>query len=369
MGEPIRVLQVVTHMNRGGLETMLMNYYRNIDRTKVQFDFLTHRPENEKKDYDDEIRSLGGKIYHMPVLNPFSRNYMKSLDAFFKEHKEYKIVHSHLDCLSAYPLKIAKKNGVPVRIAHSHNTSQEKNLKYLIKDYSKKQIPKYATHLFACGREAGEWMFGNHKFQIMNNAIDAKKFVYNEEVRKQKRQELGLDGKFVVGHVGRFNLQKNHEFLIEIFKELSIKEQDAVLLLVGNGELQDKIKEKVEKMGLEKRVIFYGISERIYEILQVMDSFVFPSLFEGLGIALVEAQAAGIQSFASKDVIPQEAKVTKLCHFISLDKSPKEWSEHILEMKNSKKINTYFDIKKQGYDIEENVRKLEEFYLNEWRKN
>lgn len=226
MGEPIRVLQVVTHMNRGGLETMLMNYYRNIDRSKIQFDFLTHRPENEKKDYDDEIRSLGGKIYHMPMLNPFSPSYMKSLDKFFKEHKEYQIVHSHLDCLSAYPLKAAKKNGVPVRIAHSHNTSQERNLKYLIKDYSKRQIPKYATHLFACGQEAGKWMFGKHKFQIMNNAIDAKKFIYNEEVRMEKRKELGLEGKFVIGHVGRFNLQKNHEFLIHCFEAFAEKNTD-----------------------------------------------------------------------------------------------------------------------------------------------
>ena len=164
MGEPIRVLQVVTHMNRGGLETMLMNYYRNIDRNKVQFDFLTHRPENEKKDYDDEIRGLGGKIYHMPVLNPFSPSYMKSLDRFFKEHKEYKIVHSHLDCLSAYPLKAAKKNGVPVRIAHAHTTLVDTNLKKYIKLFSKKKISKYATNLFACGQRAGKWMFEGQPF-------------------------------------------------------------------------------------------------------------------------------------------------------------------------------------------------------------
>lgn len=369
MGEPIRVLQVVTHMNRGGLETMLMNYYRNIDRSKIQFDFLTHRPENEKKDYDDEIRSLGGRIYHMPVLNPFSPGYMKSLDKFFKEHKEYKIVHSHLDCLSAYPLKAAKKNGVPVRIAHSHNTSQEKNLKYLIKDYAKKQIPKYATHLFACGQEAGKWMFGKHKFQIMNNAIDAKKFIYNEEVRREKRKELDLEGKFVIGHVGRFNVQKNHEFLIDIFYQIQKKESNAVLLLVGNGELEEKIKDKVRRLGLEEKVIFYGISERIYEILQAVDVFVFPSLFEGLGIALVEAQAAGIECFASLGVIPHEAKVTDHCHFVSLDESSEQWAEYILKNKKYKKNNTYVDIKNHGYDIEKNVKKLEEFYINEWERN
>ena len=363
MGEPIRVLQVVTHMNRGGLETMLMNYYRNIDRTKVQFDFLTHRPENEKKDYDDEIRSLGGKIYHMPVLNPFSRTYMKSLDEFFKEHKEYKIVHSHLDCLSAYPLKMAKKNGVPVRIAHSHNTSQEKNLKYLIKDYSKKQIPKYATHLFACGKEAGEWMFGKHKFQIMNNAIDAKKFIYNEEIRKQKRQELGLDGKFVIGHVGRFNLQKNHEFLIEIFKDFAKTNKDAVLILIGNGELQDEIKQQVMEYQMEDQVKFLGLREDIPQLLQAMDLFLFPSLFEGLPVTLVEAQAAGLPCVIA-DTITDEIMITDRISKVSLDSNLEKWNQVILKYKGMKRTNTMPEIVAHGFDIEKNARWLEEFYIN-----
>lgn len=363
MGEPIRVLQVVTHMNRGGLETMLMNYYRNIDRTKVQFDFLTHRPENEKKDYDDEIRSLGGKIYHMPVLNPFSRNYMKCLDEFFKEHKEYKIVHSHLDCLSAYPLKMAKKNGVPVRIAHSHNTSQEKNLKYLIKDYSKKQIPKYATHLFACGREAGEWMFGKHKFQIMNNAIDAKKFIYNEEVRKQKRQELGLDGKFVIGHVGRFNLQKNHEFLIRCFKDFAKSNKDAILILIGNGELQDKIKQQVKEYQIEDQVKFLGLREDIPQLLQAMDLFLFPSLFEGLPVTLVEAQAAGLPCVIS-DTITDEIMITDAISKVSLESDLEKWNQAILKYKDMKRRNTMSEIEAHGFDIEKNARWLEEFYIN-----
>lgn len=363
MGEPIRVLQVVTHMNRGGLETMLMNYYRNIDRNKIQFDFLTHRPENEKKDYDDEIRSLGGKIYHMPVLNPFSRSYMKALDDFFKEHKEYKIVHSHLDCLSAYPLKMAKKNGVPVRIAHSHNTSQEKNLKYLIKDYSKKQIPKYATHLFACGKEAGEWMFGKHKFQIMNNAIDAKKFIYNEEVRKQKRQELGLENKFVIGHVGRFNLQKNHEFLIRCFKDFVKTNKDAVLILIGNGELQDKIKQQVKEYQIEDNVKFLGLREDISQLLQAMDVFVFPSLFEGLPVTLIEAQAAGLPCVIS-DMITDEIMITDSISKISLDGDIQKWNQMILKYKGMKRKNTMSEIVAHGFDIEKNARWLEEFYIN-----
>ena len=363
MGEPIRVLQVVTHMNRGGLETMLMNYYRNIDRNKVQFDFLTHRPENEKKDYDDEIRSLGGKIYHMPVLNPFSPSYMKSLDRFFKEHKEYKIVHSHLDCLSAYPLKAAKKNGVPVRIAHSHNTSQEKNLKYLIKDYSKKQIPKYATHLFVCGKEAGKWMFGKHKFQIMNNAIDAKKFIYNEEVRKQKRVELGVEDKFVIGHVGRFNLQKNHEFLVKRFADFAKTNEDAILVLIGNGELQEKIKEMAKEYGIETKVKFLGLREDIPQLLQAMDLFLFPSLFEGLPVTLVEAQAAGLPCVIS-DMITDEIMITDQISKVSLSGNTSLWNQEIAKYRYSKRKNTIEDIIEHGFDIEKNARWLEEFYTN-----
>ena len=170
MSEPIRVLQVVTYMGRGGLETMLMNYYRNIDRDKVQFDFLTHR--DERWDYDNEIESLGGKIYHLPKLNPFSKNYLNALDKFFNEHKEYQIVHCHQDCLSGVVLKVAKKNGVKFTIAHAHSASQDKNLKYLIKVLAKKNIKKYSDKMFACGGEAGKWMFETDDFEVLNNAID-----------------------------------------------------------------------------------------------------------------------------------------------------------------------------------------------------
>ena len=172
----IRVLHIVSYMGRGGLETMIMNYYRHIDRTKVQFDFLVHR--DFTADYDNEILALGGNIYHVPMLNPFSPSYFKALDSFFSEH-HYDIVHSHLDCMSAYPLKIAEKHGVKTRIAHSHNSGQEHNLKYLVKEYAKRQIPRYATDLLACSKAAGKWMFPGHEFQVLKNAIDAGQFIFN----------------------------------------------------------------------------------------------------------------------------------------------------------------------------------------------
>lgn len=359
MAEPIRVLHVVTHMNRGGLETMIMNYYRHIDRTKIQFDFLTHR--DGKKDYDDEIQKLGGKIYHLPPLNPLDKKgYLKKLDDFFREHSEYKVVHSHLDCMSAYPLRAAKKYGVPVRIAHSHNTSQERNLKYLIKLYSRSLIPKYATDLFACGEEAGKWMFKNRSFVVMRNAIDAQKFVYNSEVAKQKREELGIEDKFVLGHVGRFNLQKNHEFLIEIFNEVCKRNENAVLLLAGTGELEEKIHEKVRNLGLNEKVMFLGVREDIPELMQAMDVFVFPSLFEGLPVTLVEAQAAGLPCVVS-GTITKEIDIIENMRFLDINGTTFEWAEEI-EKKRERGKESCHMIEEKGFDIKKNAEWLIEQY-------
>lgn len=359
MSEPIRVLHVVTHMNRGGLETMIMNYYRHIDRTKIQFDFLTHR--DGKKDYDDEIFKLGGKIYHLPPVNPLDKKgYLKKLDDFFREHPEYKIVHSHLDCMSAYPLRAAKKYGVPVRIAHSHNTSQERNLKYLIKLYSRSLIPKYATDLFACGEEAGKWMFRNHPFVVMRNAIDAEKFVYNSEVAKQKREELGIEDKFVLGHVGRFNLQKNHEFLIDIFNEVCKQNENAVLLLIGTGELEYKIHEKVRNLGLNKKVMFLGVREDIPELMQAMDVFVFPSLFEGLPVTLVEAQAAGLPCVVS-DMITKEIDIIDNMRFLEINGTTSKWVEEI-EKERERQKEACRMIENAGFDIKRNAEWLTNLY-------
>lgn len=359
MAEPIRVLHVVTHMNRGGLETMIMNYYRHIDRTKIQFDFLTHR--DGKKDYDDEILKLGGKIYHLPPLNPFDKKgYLKKLDDFFREHPEYKIVHSHLDCMSAYPLRAAKKYGVPVRVAHSHNTSQERNLKYLVKLYSRSLIPKYATDLFACGEEAGKWMFKNRPFIVMRNAIDAEKFVYNSEVAHQKREELGIGDKFVLGHVGRFNLQKNHEFLIDVFNEVCKQNENAVLLLVGTGELEEKIREKVRDLGLNEKVMFLGVREDIQELMQAMDVFVFPSLFEGLPVTLVEAQAAGLPCVVS-GTITKEIDIVENMRFLDINGTISEWVKEI-EKKREREKETYRMIEEAGFDIKKNAEWLTEQY-------
>ena len=245
---PIRILQVVTHMERGGLESMLMNYYRHVDRSKVQFDFLVHR--QERAAFDDEIEALGGRIYRLPRLVPWSKSYLTALDQFFDEPSEYKIVHVHQDCLSSVILKAAAQHNVPVRIAHSHNANQDKNLKYPIKLWYKRAIPKYATCLFACGKDAGDWMFGGAPYQIINNAIDAAAYAYAPTKRADVRQQLGLADELVVGHVGRFNPQKNHPFLLEIFAALLKKEPNAVLLLVGGGDDMPKVQAKAQALGI-----------------------------------------------------------------------------------------------------------------------
>lgn len=360
--KPIRILHVVTYMGRGGLETMLMNYYRNIDRDLIQFDFLTHR--SFQADYDQEIERLGGRIYHLPRLNPFSPTYLRSLEHFFKEHKGYKIVHSHLDCMAGIPLKYAKKNGIPVRIAHAHNSSQVKDKKYLLKLCFKHNITKYANHLFACSKEAGKWMFSTDGFRVLNNAIDAEAYVYDETSRRQARTELGIKpSTFVCGHVGRFSEQKNHDFLINVFAEIVRRHADSKLLLVGEGELKERIQDKCSKLNLSDRVIFAGLRNDVPDLLQAMDLFLFPSLFEGLGIAVIEAQAAGLPCLIS-DRVPIECKKTeKLIRQIKLDAGTEKWAEEAIQSIGHVHENTKKEIENADFDIKRNAVKLQKFYL------
>lgn len=365
MGEPIRVLHVVTYMGRGGLETMIMNYYRNIDRSKVQFDFLTHRCE--RWDYDDEIEKLGGKIYNLPRLNPFNPKYLKDLDDFFRQHKEYKIVHCHQDCLSGIILKYAKKNGVPFTIAHSHNANQDKNLKYLVKLMAKKNITKYADYLFACGKEAGKWMFNTTEYTILNNAIDTKRYIYNEEKSLEMKEKLGIEDKFVVGHVGRFRHQKNHSFIIDIFKEVCVKEPNSALLLVGDGPLEKDIKKKVEDLGLLDKVKFLGARDNVNDLMQSMDVFILPSLYEGIPLTMIESQASGLNCIIS-DKVPKECIITENVKSISKKEDSEHWANEIIKCKNKIRKNLSNEIQDAKFDIKSNAIWLQEFYLENMAK-
>lgn len=358
----IRVLQCVNDMHRAGLETMLMNYYRNIDRTKIQFDFLTHRPN--KSDYDDEILSLGGKVYYAPRLYPQNYPaYFKYMKKFFAEHPEYQIVHSHIDSMSYLPLLAAKKAGVPVRIAHSHNTSIDKDFKYILKQYFRKRITKAANYYCACGQEAGEFLFPEKSFTFIPNAIEVDKFLYNKEVRDQKRKDLGLTNEFVVGHVGRLSYQKNHELLIRIFNELHKKDTNTILLLIGVGEKEDEIKKQVHELKLDGCVRFLGNRDDVNELYQAMDVFVMPSLFEGIPVVGVEAQFAGLPCVFS-DKVPVEVKFTEDSEFVPIEKNPKEWADIVLGKKvSSDRIKDLDFIGTSIYNIKNAHKILEQYYL------
>ena len=355
----IRILQVVTHMDRGGLETMLMNYYRHMDRSRVQFDFLTHREYDG--DYGEEIRQLGGKLYHMPVLNPFSLGYRKTLGNFFDDHPEYKIVHVHQDCLSGVILHVAKDHGVPVRIAHSHNANQQKDFKYPIKLLFRNFIPKYATKLMSCGEDAGRWMFRGDSFEILSNAIPAADYSFNEEQKRIQREKWGIHPhELFVGHVGNFTLQKNHLFLLDIFNEIQ-KRTPAKLMLVGEKCNRIDIEDKIRRLGFEEKAILTGVRSDVADLMQAMDVFVFPSLHEGLPLTMVEAQASGLPCLIS-DKVPIECKMTEAVQQLPLTDSPVIWADKAIAAAKMPRKNTYEEIRAAGYDIVENAKRLQKMY-------
>ena len=355
----IRILQVVTHMNRGGLETMLMNYYRNMDRSQIQFDFLTHRPY--EGDYGEEIRQMGGRLYHLPTLNPFSISYHRALGRFFDAHPEYRIIHVHQDCLSGVILRVAKQHGVKIRIAHSHNANQLKDAKYPIKLVYRHLIPKYATHLMACGEGAGKWMFCGAPFEVLNNAIRARDYSFSAERRREQREKWQIgDGELLVGHVGSFTIPKNHPFLLEIFSQIQ-KTRPARLMIVGDGSQRPAIEEAIRRLNLQDKVILTGLRSDVADLMQAMDVFVFPSLYEGLPVTLVEAQASGLPCLIS-DKVPIECRMTDNVWQLPLENPAGIWAEKAIAAAALPRRDTYQEIRAAGYDIVENAKNLQKKY-------
>ena len=269
----------------GGVESVVMNYYRNIDRDKIQFHFLC---DEDSTDIPyDEIEKLGGKVIVIPPYQKLFK-YQKELYKIFKENN-YKIVHSHINALSVFPLRIAKKAKIPVRIAHSHSTSNKKEWKKNILKMILRPLSKlYANNYFACTEYAGKWLFGKKvverkELNVINNAIDLKKFEFNENTRKALREKLGIkDDTLIIGHVGRFMKQKNHEFLIEVFNEVYKKNQNTLLILIGQGPLLSEIKQKAINLNIEDKIRFIGQVTNVEKYYNIMDIFLFPSIYEGL---------------------------------------------------------------------------------------
>lgn len=364
--EPIRVAQIIGKWVGGGVEAVVMNYYRHINRKKIQFDFIC---DNDSTNIPyQEIEKLGGKVILIPPYQKLFK-YHKELKKVLKEGK-YKIVHSHINTLSVFSLFAAKCAGVPVRIAHSHSTTNKKEkkknlLKQILRPFSK----VFATDYMCCSELAGRWLFGNKEYDngnvyLLNNAIDLDKFKYDEEKRKEKRKELNIeDSTLVIGHVGRFVEQKNHRFLIDIFNEVHKQKENSILLLAGQGPLMEEMKEKVKILGIEDSVKFLGQRNDINELYQAFDVFCLPSLYEGLGMVAVEAQVSGILCFVSTE-IPEIAKVTEKIVFINLENNIKTWTEIIFNhLKNTNRKNTNFTDVLKKYDIKLEACKLEKKYL------
>ncbi|WP_186576556.1 glycosyltransferase family 1 protein [Aquibacillus kalidii] len=368
MGKTIRVLMINYKMQCAGIESFIMNMYRNIDRTKVQFDFLVHY--KERQFYDDEIEELGGKIYRLSVRedNNFIK-YKKDLKNFFSMHPKYDIVHGHMESFGKFYLKAAKDAGVPIRIAHSHIAQRNSGLKGFIKNYLNKSFKTYSTELFACSDAASNYAFGDDaEVTIYNNAIDSERFKYNATIRERVRYELGLENKFVIGHIGRFNTQKNHSFLIDVFQAVHAKEPNAVLLLIGEGDLEPKIKAKVKYLKLTNSVLFIGIRRDVERLYQGMDLFILPSLFEGLPVSGIEAQAAGLKCVFS-DNVTRQTTITKNTEYLSLSENVNTWANEILKLKDGYiRVDESNSILESGYDIKKQAESLQNFYIDAVKK-
>lgn len=365
MTAPLRVLQVFTILNRGGAETMVMNYYRHIDRSRVQFDFLVCRPE--KGAYEDEIEAMGGRIYRIPPLLHV-RSHRTAVRRFFTEHPEYQIIHGHVGELGYFIYKEARRAGVRCIIAHAHNSYCDKDWKLPLRYLLKYLIRKHVSHTMACGYSAACWYFGKKlgaKATILNNAIETEKYRFDRKKYKRTRELMGWQNHWVIGNVARFSPQKNHHFLIKLFSRVLQLRPNALLVLVGDtrGDVYESVKSEVEKLGLEANVQFLGSRSDVPDLLQGMDVYCAPSLYEGLSVSMVEAQAAGLHVITSTGVPEEVRLMPDSVTFLSLDEPIAHWVERLLSPYERK--DTYAEICQAGFDIVENAHRLQQFYIDQ----
>lgn len=365
----IRVLHVVGTMDRGGAETLIMNIYRNIDRHKVQFDFLCHNRIEAK--YTEEILTLGGRMFSVPGISHTGLlKYKRNLYKFFIEHPEYQIVHSHQNELSGFILREANRVGVQNRCAHAHVTFASKNLLTKLEwKFFQRYFKENVTKAFACSILAGESLYKGdmlEKFEFIPNVVDVEQLRFNPEKRLKVREELGLGDNLVFGHVGRFAQQKNHKFLLEIFKCVLDINPTVQLLLIGEGKLLDEIKNYSSLLGIDNQVIFAGSRKDVPACMSAMDLFLFPSLYEGLSVACVEAQAAGLPILTTTSV-SSEVALTELVRQEDLSLSANQWAEIAIDMVTSRGYTpreVYANlIKEAGFDAKELAKKMEDLYL------
>lgn len=356
--------------NPGGMESVIINYYRAIDKEKYQFDFLCN--SFEKVAYEDELIALGGKTFHFPARSQDMKGYRRALKDFFEQHaSEYHAIWVNVCSLANIDyLKLAKKYGIKKRIIHSHNSqNMDSKLRGLLHKWNKRSIEKYATDFWACSEDASIWFFKpelRDKVVLIRNAIDLNKYAFNEAKRDQYRTNLGWQDNYIIGNIGRLHFQKNQLFLLDVFAEVTKCLPEARLVLVGQGEDETILREKTKALGLEDKVHFAGVQYDIKGWLSAFDMFVFPSVFEGLGIVGLEAQANGLPVIASKDVIPEELWINSNFMFYALSESATAWANKMVNMKQTYERASEQEIAKKftdaGYNIDTEMNKLEELF-------
>ena len=364
----MKILHVVGRMDRGGTEALLMNLLHTVDKDRYQFDFVEQT--QDECNYDQEILSLGSKIYRCPHISLGSlREYRKWWREFFARHPEYRIVHGHSRGSAPVYLDEAKKAG-RVTILHCHSNSHGKGTKGLIRYIWQLPLRKLADYNFACSFGAGVSQFGkNNKFTVIKNGIRTDRFVWNPEIRAQVRKKFGIENSLVVGNVSRFEEPKNHVFLVEIFACIQKKIPNAILMLVGQGSLEWQIRQKADALGVLDHILFTGIRSDVNEMLQAMDVFVFPSLYEGMPLSLVEAQTSGVPCFVSARVISSEVDLTDLIHHIPLEELPEVWAKQILAgvIPVEERRDRSGEIVASGFDVRSTCKQLCEFYEGVWK--
>ncbi len=374
MEKPVRVLHVLGGLSLGGAESRIMDLYRCMDRSKVQFDFLVHQDGAERvpEFYDKEVEGLGGNIYRLPKFKVYNyAAYKKAIRSFFREHHDFAVVQGHMTSTASIYLPEAAKAGVPVRVAHARSAGVDQGLKGIMTKILRIPLLKCADYCFACSGEAGRSVFGKKwidspKAFIIPNAVDVRKFVYQESVRKQIREELGIADGYALGHVGRFHYAKNHEFLLEVFavfhdrmKEKGIR---AALLLLGEGPGMEAAVRQASDLGVRQDVFFMGNQKEVWKYYQAMDYFVFPSRFEGLPGTVIEAQAAGLRCMVS-DRVTREAGISRLVHYEDIGIPAKDWAGYIMDNMSYQRENMCQVIEDAGFDVREQAYRMERFYL------
>lgn len=367
--EPIRVLHNIASLHFGGAQAFLMNVYNNIDREKVQFDFVV-TPE-EKKDLYEQVEQMGGRIFVCPKYtgkNHFA--YCRWWNDFFAEHPEYHVIHGHVRSTASIYLKIAKKYGL-VTIAHSHSTSNGSGISAIVKNIMQLPIRHTADYLFACSDKAGKWLYGEKatkqpNYRMIPNGVDLKRFAFCEEKRQQMRQELGIsEDTFVLGHIGRMTVPKNHQFLVKLFAEYRKKNPDSKLLLVGDGELFETVQQQCTQLGIREAVIMVGSKTNTEDYYQAMDIFVFPSLWEGLPVSVVEAQANGLQCVLA-DVITHDVDLTDQVKYLALN-NQMGWIDAVARGRRKSRVAITSEnmLNLQPFDAAVVARNLQKFYLEQ----